>query len=395
MSLKVIVHRGLNQIGGNIIEMASDSTRIIFDLGLSLDETENIELPNIDGVFNNAKYDAIFISHYHSDHLGLVYEITNGIPVYIGKKSFDIITVSNNYLNKKNIDVKEYLEHNKPIKIGDIKVTPFLCDHSAYDSYMLLAECNEEKILYTGDFRSNGRKSYQRFLNELPTNIDTLICEGTTLSRSVNQNRTESNLENELTSIIDNNSGPIFVIQSSMNIDRLVTVYRAAKRNNRILLQDLYLAEITSSIKDSIPNPITFKDVYVFVTSYLNPNSKRYKLFSKYEKKIGKENISKQKFVMCIRSSMGRYLDSLSKKMSFDNGVLVYSLWKGYLEKEEMKEFIDQCSKLGLKIEHLHTSGHADENALKQLISHVNPKDIIPVHTENPGRLIEIGKSKI
>ena len=390
MSLQVIVHRGLNQIGGNIIEIASDSTKIIFDLGLSLDETENIKLPNIDGVFNNAKYDAIFISHYHSDHLGLVYEVTNGIPVYMGKKSFDIITVSNNYLNKKNIDVREYLEHNKSIKIGDIKVTPFLCDHSAYDSYMLLAECNEEKILYTGDFRSNGRKSYQRFLNELPTSIDTLICEGTTLTRSANQNKTESSLEKELTSIINSNSGPIFVMQSSMNIDRLVTVYRTAKRSNRILLQDLYLAEITSSIKDSIPNPITFNDVYVFVTTYLNSDSKRYKLFNKYEKKIGKENISKQSFVMCIRSSMGRYLESLSKKMNFENGVLIYSLWKGYLEKEEMKEFIDQCSKLGLKIEYLHTSGHADESALKQLISHVNPKNVIPVHTENPSKLLEL-----
>lgn len=87
---------------------------------------------------------------------------------------------------------------------------------------------------------------------------------------------------------------------------------------------------------------------------------------------------------------MGRYLDSLSNKMSFDNGVLVYSLWNGYLEKDEMKEFINQCSKLGLKIEYLHTSGHADENALKQLISHVKPKDIIPVHTENPSKLYEL-----
>jgi len=393
MSLAVTVHRGLNQIGGNIIEITTDSTKIIFDLGLSLDETENIDLPNIDGLFNNAKYDAIFISHYHSDHLGLVYELSNGIPVYIGKKSYEIISVSNNYLNKKNIIVKDFLEHNKTIVVGDINVTPFLCDHSAYDSYMLLAENNGEKILYTGDFRSNGRKSYQRFLNELPNSIDTLICEGTTLSRSGKQNRTEENLEKDLTSIIKDNSGPIFVMQSSMNIDRLVTVYRATKRNNRILLQDLYLAEITSTIKDSIPNPITFNDVYVFVTKYLDSNSKRYNLFDKYVNKIGIGNISKQKFSMCVRSSMGNYLSALSKKMSFKDGVLIYSLWNGYMEKIEMKKFIELCTTLGLKIEFIHTSGHADEKALKQLISQVNPKKVIPVHTENPNRLLEISAS--
>lgn len=46
-----------------------------------------------------------------------------------------------------------------------------------------------------------------------------------------------------------------------------------------------------------------------------------------------------------------------------------------------MKEFLSECKTLGLKTETLHTSGHADENAVRKLIDTINPDVIIPVHT--------------
>ena len=58
--MEVIIHRGQNQIGGNIVEIASASTRILLDVGLELD-TEEIVLPAIDGLFRDAAFDAVFI----------------------------------------------------------------------------------------------------------------------------------------------------------------------------------------------------------------------------------------------------------------------------------------------------------------------------------------------
>ena len=45
---------------------------------------------------------------------------------------------------------------------------------------------------------------------------------------------------------------------------------------------------------------------------------------------------------------------------------------------------------MGLQIETLHTSGHADETAIRRLIERVNPTVLIPVHTENAQRFREI-----
>jgi len=80
---------------------------------------------------------------------------------------------------------------------------------------------------------------------------------------------------------------------------------------------------------------------------------------------------------------MLEYLEKLSKKISFEKGVLIYSFWSGYLLQPEVAEFVKRCKEMGLEVVTLHASGHADEVTLMHLIELVNPKRIIPVHTEN------------
>jgi ribonuclease J len=159
-------------------------------------------------------------------------------------------------------------------------------------------------------------------------------------------------------------------------------MYRAAKRSKRTFLEELYMADITSAIGGSIPNP-SFDDVYAFITS-----GSRYDGLKKYARRMGKERIAKIPFVMCVRTTMLRYIKSLSKKMSFENGVLIYSFWSGYKETEDTKCFLSECENLGLKIVTIHTSGHADYEAIKKLVNTVNPDEIISIHTEAPEKMI-------
>ena len=381
--MEIVIHRGENQIGGNIIEISTDKTRILLDVGRELDE-EEVRLPDIDGLFDVPAFDAVFISHYHGDHIGLAYYINKRIPLYLGEASVRIVQASDSYKNTETIHPAGFLVHGKPISIGDITVTPFLCDHSAFDSYMLLCEADGETVLYTGDFRSNGRKSFDRLLHDLPQKIDKLICEGTTLSREGYVPVTEAELEEKAVALFKETSAPIFVLQSSANIDRIVTMYRAAKRTGRIFLQELFMAELATAAGKSIPNP-AFDDVYAFIT-----NPKRYDALTKY-RRIGKDGIAKSRFVMCVRSSMLRYMQSLSEQMNFDGGLLIYSMWSGYRKQPEMEAFLCACEDMGLKVVELHTSGHADADTIKRLIAHVNPGEIIPVHTENAAWFTPMG----
>lgn len=391
--MKITIHRGQNQIGGSIIEIASETTKIILDAGAELDEELPVA-PQIEGLFfGQAAYDAVFISHYHGDHLGLCDQVLPDIPVYIGKGAADVTNASRRYLNKPEYRFAGYYEAEKVISIGDIQITPYLCDHSAFDAYMFHIACGDKAVLYSGDFRANGRKSFSHLLKRFP-HADALIIEGTTLSRGLETPKTEVDLEHIAAKAMDDTDSPVFMLQAATNIDRLVTIFKAARRRDRILLQDLYMAEVACAAGGNIPNARTFLGVRVFLT---NGRNGRYELLdSKYHSaKIGLPGIAKQKFVMCVRPSMQSYLEKLSKEISFDGGILFYSMWDGYKGKEDIAAFLQFMQKKGVRIIDLHTSGHADAKTIQALIDGVDPTYIIPVHTENAGWFQMCGRTVI
>ena len=369
------IHRGQNQIGGSIIEVSTEQARVFLDIGIELDEDKEIEIPQIEGLFCGDKNcDAVFISHYHSDHIGLVDYLLPDIPIYMGDHAYNIMKAASDY---RNVDVKFtpiLMKNECSISIKDIKITPISCDHSAFDSYMLLIENEGESTLYTGDFRANGRMDFNTLLEKVPC-VDNLIIEGTTLSREDDVvHIEEEQLEDIAVEYLNKHTGPAFIMMSAMNIDRVITAKNVAKRTGRIFLEDIYTADITTSIG------MTTESTRVFMTG----GDKQFEMLQKYsDVKIGKKEIAKKPFIMCVRSSMKNYLSKLNELISFDDGVLFYGMWKGYLERPQTKEFIDYMESKGVKTHILHTSGHADSQTIDKLIRDVKPKKIIPVHTEN------------
>ena len=378
--MEINIIRGQNQIGGSIIEISSKSTKIILDVGSNLDDKE-IVVPEIEGLFKGeAKYDGVLISHYHSDHEGLATKILPKIPIYMGEKSHEIHKVTREYIKKEYLKEPKTFKPEEEFLIGDIKITPYLCDHSAFDSHMFLLECEGKKILYTGDFHSNGRKFFQSLLNKLPK-VDALITEGTNLSNDKigKINLTEKELEKKGIEILERNDRPVFVLIASTNIDRIVTFYKIANATKRLFLLDTYAGQITATIGGNIPNPRTFFNVKIFQTS-----SSKHDILENYPKnKIWKNKIAKSNFLMCVRTSMKKYLESYPKEFSFEGCTMFYSMWEGYKKEKNTKEFLEFMEEKGVKVISLHTSGHADEKDFDKLIKKVEPEIIIPVHTEN------------
>ena len=378
--MEINIIRGQNQIGGSIIEISSKSTKIILDIGSNLEDKE-IVVPEIDGLFKGkAKYDGVLISHYHSDHVGLATRILPEIQIYMGEKSYEIYKVSNEYMGKEYLKEPKIFKAEEEFFIGDIKITPYLCDHSAFDSYMFLLDCEGKRMLYTGDFRSNGRKSFEPLLRKLPK-VDLLITEGTNLSNNKigKINLTEKELEKKGIELLEGNDKPVFVLMAATNIDRIVTFYKIANATKRLFLLDTYAGLITDTIGGNIPNPGTFSNVRMFLT-----NQNKYEILENYKKnKIGRKGIVNSNFMMCVRSSMKQYLENYPEGFSFEGCTMFYSMWEGYKKEKNMKEFLEFMEEKGVKIISLHTSGHADEKDFDKLIKKVEPKIIIPVHTEN------------
>ena len=175
------IHRGTQEIGGSCIEVWTDSTRIILDFGMplvekdgtpfsfkkyeSLTNTELVKtglLPDINGLYENHKkiIDGLIITHPHLDHYGLVNFINEDVKIYLGEPTHKIIELTNIFTPSEN-EIKRYNYYKKEntFSIGNIKITPYLMDHSAFDAHALLLESNGKTLFYSGDFRGHGRKS--------------------------------------------------------------------------------------------------------------------------------------------------------------------------------------------------------------------------------------------
>lgn len=369
--------RGKDKIGENLIEITYGDTKLLVELGKALEGDD--ELSEIEKSVLKTAYNAVIVSHYHADHAGLIGS-KNDCQIYIGNNAYRILKAMNEYHGKTIASNVTTYRNGKSFYVGGIKITPFLCDHSAFDSYMVLFEAGGKSILYTGDFRFHGRKDKEKLLLRLPQKVDTLICEGTNIN-SGKPCFSECEIEDKLVEIMKQSEKPVFVLQSGTNIDRLVSVYRAAKRSGRILYEDNYTALIASAAGDKIPRPDVFDDVYAFTPRVLR--GKRKDMFFEIENKRGLKGIaSGKKFVMIVRPSMLRYMEKLYNTVYLLGSTMVYSMWSGYKKDADHEKFLKTATDMFMNIVDLHTSGHASVEDIELLKKIVNPMQTVYVHTE-------------
>ena len=404
--MKVKVIKGTDQIGGCVTEIESKDARIIIDFGEDLpndDKKEKHENPMIDGLTTGIKkYDAVFITHSHGDHIGLIDYILDDIPVYVEKESKKIYELLNAFTYKETRFKTSDMEFGKPIIIKDMKITLFIIDHSSYNSGMLLIESEGKKILHTGDYRNHGRKGkiFTKTLEEIGE-VDLLITEGTTFGRKKEKYKTEEELE-RIAEEEFKKYNQIFILQSSTNIDRIVTFYKASndktsKNTNKIFIEDVFTANVTDILNnDNIPTPKKFDNVYAWIPLKYQKKSLKFKekYFKPFEEKCDSKVVFKD-FTMLVKASMLEDLKMLKKKGAITNACLVYSMWEGYLEQDSFKKFIEGVKELGIDYKFIHTSGHGDDEARRLVEEYTNPKKVIPIHTENKEKAKEIFKNVV
>ena len=392
MNVKII--KGTNQIGGCITEIATKQARIIIDFGSDLQENIEKENPNIEGLtIGKPAYDAVFITHSHGDHIGLIEYILEDIPIYVEGISRKIYTLLGNFTSEFIREKTLNFNFEEPIKIKDITITPYIVDHSSYNSAMFLIEREGKRILHTGDFRNHGQKG-PLFLKTLKAigNVDLLITEGTTLSRTGEAPLTEKELSEKATEIFEKYD-QVFILQASTNIDRISSFYKASIGTGKNFIEDVFTANITTSLENNhIPNPRDFKKVYVWIPTKYQKKSEKFKQaylepFKKYSKREAYEN---NKYTLMVKNSMIGDIEKLYNKKHITNACLIYSMWEGYKEKEEVKNFLNDIHKYGINdIIDLHTSGHAGCETIK-LLNTLKAKKVIPIHTTEPEKLKDL-----
>lgn len=402
-AMKLIIHRGDKEIGGSCIEIRSNSGASIFiDAGLEL-YGEKATLPK-----EIENTDAVFLSHAHPDHFGLLGGVLPNIPMYCGEITESILQIMIAFNGDKfdKIDRKFlHFKSGEEVKIKDISITPFLTDHSVPDSYAFLVKADGKTVFYSGDFRTGGRKHHciTRILNAVKKpNI--LIADCTCIEGRKEGIKTEEELEEKIVNLISANSNlPVFAICSAINVDRIVTLYKATRRNKRIFVCDIYTALILWAMGRSgakVPQ-ITWE--YVKVLSRDDIAKSQRVLLELFFKKLGfqdfKDIIYRKNASITaeeISKSPHKYLLKLNrvrdiqKACGIEKFLLIYSMWSGYLTPEFDKRghYRDLMGDTNIIFENLHTGGHPTREDLKKFINEMSPEYLLPFHTNSQDYII-------
>lgn len=414
--MNLTIHRGTHEIGGNCIELATDKSRIILDIGMPLfnedrephdtahlrrqssDELSELGiLPRVQGLFDDGTPpDAILISHAHEDHTGLIKHSRNDIPIYAGVGTSKMMLAGAKFAGQPPLPRERHRELNsgQTVQIGDFAVTAFSVDHSIYGAQAFLIEAAGKTVLYSGDLRFHGRKPrmHKSLIDAVKArSIDVFLMEGTHISHPNHRGQDEYELENEIVNHIHSAPGLVLASFSPQHVDRLVGFFRAAKKTNRVFIADAYTAFVMHLIASEtpIPRPQSTEQVKVFFPKFFEENFRQKRLEEFFllmsPARIGMEEIESNpsRYVMLFRPSM---LESDFGGILPDGSRCLYSRWTGYLDRPDWQPVREALATANGDLIEVHTSGHIFYADIIDLVGRTNAKTVIPIHTFEPAK---------
>lgn len=407
--MKIIIHRGAQEIGGTCIQLSTDKTTLLLDLGLPLSEKSR----QLD--VSAFRPDAVLISHPHQDHFGLIEKLPTETPVYLGKLTKELLDATRIFLDMPLFTNNfNFYEKWQPFTIGDFKITPYLVDHSAADAYGFLIEAECKRLFYSGDFRGHGnkRKLFDKIIANPPRDIDMLFMEGTMLERNNNDFPHERAVQYEIQKIISRQENVSFLISSSQNIDRLVSAYNACVAAHKVLVIDFYTAWVLEKTKAVSRGISSFKWDHVAVLSSGPKSGRQYSIMKKQRSRLGsfinnvfdhtiKEEVIRtdpsRYLILDKVSSAGRLVESFRGNKPVN---VIYSQWLGYISSlHDDHSGVKAIAAYkhgdipGVDFHYAHTSGHATVEDLQKFAKALKPKMLIPVHTEHGNAYSQLFKN--
>lgn len=433
--MRITIHRGTHEIGGSCVELENSTSRILLDMGMPLMEKDGSNfdmkayakldvpalveqkiLPGIQALYSpdeNVKpIKAVILSHGHPDHHGLTGFINPDIPLYSGKATADLMKDSAEFgLTNYSRIPDHFYETGQPVSIAGFEITPYLTDHSIFDSYSLVVKSEGKILIYSGDFRGYGRKqkAYLYFLSHAPKQADALLLEGTCIDPDwKGKEKTELSTEEELIELSRITKGIVLATFSVQNADRLVSFYKAARKTGRVLVVDFYSAKLMETLSKYARTPHVlgdFKGIKIFYPYRISDKAAKADLKEDWmypfkDFRIPREDLiaHPEKYLFLARDSMLgdlEKMDQRSRGVFLKDAAWVWSLWSGYLKQDRGHKVVDFCDRHKISLESIHYSGHADFSTLKETVETLQPKMLVPIHTERPDLFDRIGSQTV
>lgn len=386
--IKMIALGGVREYGKNFYLVEINDSMFILDAGLKYPENEqlgvDLVIPNLDYVIENKdKVQGIFLSHGHADAIGalpyLLAEVS--APVFGSELTIELAKLfvkSNN--STKKFNNFHVVDSDTEIEFKDGLVSFFRTTHSIPESMGIVIGTDKGNIVYTGDFKFDqaAREGYQTDLLRLAE----IGKEGVLalLSDSVNatsndQIASESEVGEEMDSVISDADGRVIVAAVASNLVRIQQVFDSATAYGRRVV-------LTGTDAENIVRTALRLEKLMITDERLLIKPKDMSKFEDHE------------LIILEAGRMGEPINSLQKMaagrhryVQIKEGDLVYIVTTPSTAKEAMVARVENLiykagGSVKLITQNLRVSGHANGRDLQLLMNLLNPQYLFPVQGE-------------
>ena len=420
---------GVNEIGGNKILLEDGDARVFLDFGQSFtmgcdfftgwlsprginglgDYFEFRLLPKLKGLYAEEqlrftdvsyvepRFDAVFLSHAHFDHVKHIQFLDPKIPVYLGvgtKLFMEAMEKTSSFCDYKEHQYRTFRTGDK-IKVGDLVVEPVHVDHSIPAAYGFLIHTSEGTIVYTGDLRTHGPRGdmTEEFAEKARASDPvSMICEGTRMvEKEKRKNYSEEQVKRLSDNVVSSTSKVVFVTRYSRDMDRFRSFYNVAKNNGRKIVISPKAAFLLIKLIDDknldLPNPLKDENIQVY---YKRKRSGRFEEKDYYvwerqfmDKMVTYKDVQENQDKLVMDLDFYQFAELIDIKPE-SGSHFIHSMSEPFseedIEDEVMHNWLDHFK---IRFHQLHASGHMNRQQLTHLINHIKPNRIFPVHTEN------------
>ncbi|GAA4181758.1 MBL fold metallo-hydrolase [Gryllotalpicola koreensis] len=331
---------------------------------------------------------ALFISHAHLDHMGLVGFVRPSVPVYAMAQTVELLRALQ--LSGEPVLGAEpawrVISPGVPVTVGDITVEALPVDHDVQGACGFLVTTPDGRIAFTGDLRFHGSEAQlSRDFAAAVAGVDVLITEGTTLSwEPLPAPVTEADAAQRFRAALDEASGLVLVALYPRNTLRAARFAEAAREAGRTLVWPGRVAALFARLGCG--------DVVTWDAS--RPQA------SDHLEAIARAEADGFRFstvsLDAVRAEPGRYvvmpdphdLPSLLDLPLVPGDMLLHSNGQPLGDFDTWwRPFTAWLGQLGVELRSAGSGGHASADDLHAMVERIAPRVVFPIHTFSPRRL--------
>ena len=388
MPVSIYALGGLGEVGKNMYCIENEETIIIIDCGVRF---PGVEFPGIDYVVpdfthlknNRNKVKALFITHGHEDHIG-------GIPFLVKSLNIPAIyaprlaaaLIRNKFEEMRLSDKLPLIEYDDSTKVNvDLfKVSFFRVTHSIPDSFGVVVDTPEGRIVSTGDFKVDltpiGPDINLTRMAELGREGVDLLLSDSTNAENEGYTPSEKNVFDAIDDVFAKASGRLIISTFSSNISRIQQICEAANKHGRKIVivgrsmeKAMEIARSYGYIKTADDSIIEAEEI---------------------------KNFRSNQIVVICTGSQGEPMAALSRIAGGDHkdihiapgDTVVFSSSAIPGNGLMIDHVVNQLTRCGADVvtnsilNDIHSSGHPSKQELRLVLKIFKPKYFMPMHGE-------------